>query len=112
MAMDSTMAIFDAGITVLDYETTGTLRGFANEPWQIGIVTLKKGKVDAESLFESFLRVDINRPFNPHAPGRHALLRDEIAKAPTPYELWKQGLFWLHLKVFVQTPELILINLL
>lgn len=82
------MAIFDAEITVLDYETTGTLRGFASEPWQIGMVTLKNGKIDAESLFESFLRVDINRPFNPHAPGRHALLRDEIAKAPTPHELW------------------------
>jgi DNA polymerase III epsilon subunit-like protein len=88
MAMDSTMAIFDTEITVLDYETTGTLRGFANEPWQIGMVSLKNGKIDADSLFESFLRVDINRPFNPHAPGRHALLRDEIAKAPTPHELW------------------------
>ena len=88
MAMDSTMAIFDAEITVLDYETTGTLRGFANEPWQIGMVSLKNGKIDVESLFESFLRVDINRPFNPHAPGRHARLRDEIARAPTPHELW------------------------
>jgi DNA polymerase III epsilon subunit-like protein len=88
LAMDSTMAIFDAEITVLDYETTGTLHGFANEPWQIGLVTLKHGKVDTASLFESYLRVDINRPFNPHAPGRHALLRDEIAKAPTPHELW------------------------
>ncbi|HSR87744.1 MAG TPA: hypothetical protein VLL07_02225, partial [Pontiella sp.] len=88
MAMDSTMAIFDAEITVLDYETTGTLRGFRNEPWQIGMVTFKNGKIDAGSLFESFLRVDINRPFNPHAPGRHALLRDEIAEAPPPHELW------------------------
>lgn len=88
MAMDSSMAIFDAEITVLDYESTGSLRGFPNEPWQIGMVSLKNGKVDPTSMFESLLRVDINRPFNPHAPGRHALLRDEIAKAPTPPELW------------------------
>lgn len=82
------MAIFDAEITVLDYETTGTLRGFPNEPWQIGMVTLKHGKIDPESLFESFLRVDINRPFNPHAPGRHSQLREEIAAAPPPHDLW------------------------
>lgn len=90
MAMDLTMAIFDAEITVLDYESTGSLSGYTNEPWQIGMVSLKGGKVDTASMFESLLRVDANRPFNPHAPGRHALLRDEIAEAPTPQELWSQ----------------------
>ncbi len=88
MAMDSTIAIFDAELTVLDYESTGSLRGFPNEPWQIGMVSLKGGKVDPSSMFESLLRVDANRPFNPHAPGRHALLRAEIAAAPPPQELW------------------------
>ena len=88
MAMDSTMAIFNAGITVLDFESTGTMCGFDNEPWQIGLVSLREGRVDADSMFESLLRVDINRPFNPHAPGRHALLRDEIAVAPAPQDLW------------------------
>ena len=86
--MFSDMAIFDAEITVLDFESTGSMRGYANEPWQIGMVSLKGGKVDAPSMFETLLRVDANRPFNPHAPGRHALLRDEIAAAPTPLELW------------------------
>ena len=88
MAMDLTMAIFNAEITVLDYESTGSLRGYANEPWQIGMVSLKGGKVDAGSMFERLLRVEANRPFNPHAPGRHAQLRGEIAVAPTPQELW------------------------
>ncbi len=90
MAMDSTMAIFDAEITVLDFESTGSMRGFDNEPWQIGMVSLKQGRVDAESMFESLMRIDINRPFNPHAPGRHALLREEIAVAPSTQELWPQ----------------------
>jgi DNA polymerase III epsilon subunit-like protein len=90
MAMDSTMAIFNARITVLDYETTGSVRGFPTEPWQIGMVTLDGGKVDSDSMFESLLKVDANRPFNPYAPGRHAMLRDEIAAAPTPQELWLQ----------------------
>jgi len=52
------------------------------------MVALKAGKVDGGSMFESLLHVDINRPFNPHAPGRHGLLRDQIAEAPTPQELW------------------------
>ena len=90
MAMGNSMAIFNAEITVLDYETTGSFRGFPAEPWQIGMVSLKNGKVDPTSMFESLLRVDVNRPFNPHAPGRHAVLREEIAAAPTPQELWPE----------------------
>ena len=39
-------------------------------------------------MFESLLRVDANRPFNPYAPGRHTLLRDEISEAPSQQELW------------------------
>jgi DNA polymerase III epsilon subunit-like protein len=88
MAMDLTMAIFNARITVLDYETTGSVRGFPTEPWQIGMVTLEQGKVKADSMFESLLKVEASRPFNPHAPGRHSRLRDEIDKAPTPQDLW------------------------
>ena len=84
------MAIFNAEITVLDYETTGTVRGFPTEPWQIGMVTLDRGKVDPESMFESLLKVDANRPFNPHAPGRHSILRNDISSAPSPQELWPQ----------------------
>jgi DNA polymerase-3 subunit epsilon len=90
MAMDNSVAIFDIEITVLDYESTGSLNGYTNEPWQIGMVSLKAGKVDHSSQFESLLRVDANRPFNPHAPGRHATLRDAISTAPTQQELWPQ----------------------
>ena len=90
VGMDGSIAIFEAEITVLDYESTGSLSGYANESWQIGMVSLKGGKVEAASMFESLLRVEVNRPFNPHAPGRHAALRTEISVAPTPQELWPQ----------------------
>ncbi len=88
--MDLNTAIPDAQITVLDYESTGSLRDYPNEPWQIGMVSLRAGKVDRNSMFESLLRVGVNRPFNPHVPGRHAMLRDEISEAPTPQMLWPQ----------------------
>lgn len=82
------MAIFNARITVLDYETTGSVRDFPTEPWQIGMVTLKEGRVDPDSMYESWLKVNANRPFNPHAPGRHTQLRNELSEAPTPQEVW------------------------
>ncbi|MDF7808241.1 3'-5' exonuclease [Pontiellaceae bacterium B12219] len=87
-AMDFASLILNSRITVLDYETTGSVRGFPTEPWQIGMVTLENGTVNPDSMFESLLKVDANRPFNPHAPGRHARLREEIAEAPAPQELW------------------------
>jgi DNA polymerase-3 subunit epsilon len=75
-------------ITVLDYECTGAVTGFPDEPWQIGMVTFRAGSVDLKSQFESFLRISPERPFNPHAPGRHARLRNELAFAPLPSEIW------------------------
>ncbi|MBN2684436.1 MAG: 3'-5' exonuclease [Pontiellaceae bacterium] len=86
--MELSVPITDFEITVLDFETTGSVRGYASEPWQIGMVSLIGGRVATDSMFEHLMRVDANRPFNPHAPGRHALLREELAAAPTPQELW------------------------
>ena len=77
-------------ITVLDYETTGSVLGYPNEPWQIGLVSLIKGRVDPTSLFDSFLKVDLNRPFNPHTPGRYARIREELSRSPRPVEIWQQ----------------------
>jgi len=77
-------------LTVLDYETTGSISGHPNQPWQIGLVTLKNGIIDPSSTFESLLHIDPNRPFNPHAPGRHARIRDQLAQAPLPHQIWKK----------------------
>ena len=71
---------------VLDFETTGAVCGFPIEPWQIGLVNVDQGRVQPESQFESLIHVG-DRPFNPHAPGRHALLREQLAAAPHPHEL-------------------------
>jgi DNA polymerase-3 subunit epsilon len=86
--MDVALPILTTEILVFDFESTGSVCGYANEPWQIGMVSLKQGRLDTDSMFESLLRVDANRPFNPHAPGRHGRLRDAIAVAPTPQQLW------------------------
>ena len=77
----------ELSITVLDYESTGTVSGLPAEPWQIGCVYLENGRMNSATLYESLLRVG-PRPFSPYAPGRHHQLRREIAAAPTPQENW------------------------
>lgn len=84
-------------ITALDFETTGSVRGYPVEPWQLGMVRMRGGRVGGGpgDAWEHLLRIDPGRPFNPRAPGRHALLRAELAAAPTLPECWEEAAPWL-----------------
>lgn len=79
---------------VVDFESTGSVAAYANEPWQIGLVVLDAGRVAVERSYSRLLRVG-PRPFNPYAPGRHALLREELAAAPPLADLWPELSPWL-----------------
>lgn len=81
-------------ITVLDFETTGSVRGHPDVPWQIGLVELADGRVTG-ACREDLLHVPAGRPFNPYAPGRHAALRDRLDAAPEPAVLWPAWSPWL-----------------
>ncbi len=70
----------------VDFETTGSVLGYRNEPWQIGLASICEGEI-GDGLFDSLINVG-DRPFNKYAPGRHAQLRSKIAIAPTMQELW------------------------
>ena len=108
-----------ATLTAIDFETTGSVPGWPNEPWQVGLYrfTLSqpldampvlsgrrsplnnasaevRGR-EAPAFFSSPLRIAPDRPFNRFAPGRHALLRHELAVAPTLPELWEEISPWL-----------------
>ena len=89
------MLIRETTLTVLDFETTGSVPGFAAEPWQVAAVVLKNGRVEPQQNFESLVRVDINRPFNAYAPGKHHKLREEIAGADTVSNVWKKLEEWV-----------------
>ena len=82
-------------ITVLDFETTGAVRGWPVEPWQVGMVRVRNGCVVLEERREYLLRVAADRPFNPRAPGRHARLRHELAQAPDLPSLWAELETWV-----------------
>jgi DNA polymerase-3 subunit epsilon len=88
------MLASEAQFTVLDFESTGSVEGFTNEPWQIGMVFFASGRVVGDCSFSSLLRVG-QRPFNPYAPGRHALVREELAVAPLLADLWPLLSSWL-----------------
>ncbi len=89
------MLIRETTLTVLDFETTGSVPGFDTEPWQVGMVVLKNGRVDQDHIFECKVRVDINRPFNAYAPGKHHKLREEIAAADEVFKVWKKLEGWV-----------------
>ncbi len=75
--------------TALDFETTGTVQGWPNEPWQLGLVKIEDGVVLPETRWETLFRVG-ERPFSPRAVGRYREMRDELARAPTAAELWPE----------------------
>ena len=77
-------------LTAIDFETTGSVPGFPVEPWQIGVVQIRNGRVAPETARERLLRIDPARPFHPQAPGRHALIRDTLAQSQTLPEAWPE----------------------
>lgn len=86
--------------TVVDFEGTGVVKGYTDEPWQIGMVLFEKGHVVSERKYSSLLHVG-KRPFNRYAPGRHAQLREQIEKAPHLKDLWSELRGWLQGSVLV-----------
>jgi len=74
-------------ITCIDFETTGAVPGYPNEPWQLGMVDVVDGRVDASTKWDSLFKVG-DRPFSPRAVGRYAEMREELAAASAPFELW------------------------
>ncbi len=77
----------DVRIIALDFEGTGSVQGWPDEPWQIGLVPLREGRVDTAGCFESLLQIG-ERPFNRYAPGRHDEKREAMRSAPTLRCLW------------------------
>ncbi|MCK5803843.1 MAG: 3'-5' exonuclease [Lentisphaeria bacterium] len=84
----------DTQFVAIDFETTGTVEGYPTEPWQIGMVFMRGGRVEGQYRFQSLLHVG-DRPFNPYAPGRHTSVRGELLVAPTLHDLWGQLEPWL-----------------
>lgn len=83
-----------SSVVFIDFETTGSVEDYPNEPWQIGLVFLHEGRVDSHYMFESLIGIG-ERPFNPYAPGRHAQVREELCRAPTMADLWPTLSAWL-----------------
>lgn len=88
------MKALQCDMVAIDFEGTGAVPGFPNEPWQVGMVLISRGEVMTARSCNRLLRIDADRPFNPHAPGLHHQLRGELATAPTLAELWPEMKEW------------------
>ncbi len=66
---------------VLDFETTGRVGAWPNEPWQVGMIAVQGGRPVPATCFETLFCVG-ERPVNPHAPGLFHVRRPEIKAAP------------------------------
>lgn len=74
----------------LDFETTGVVKGWPNEPWQLGLVELVDGEPVPDTRWETYFHVAADRPFSPRAPGRWAEMRATLAEAPTMMDVWPE----------------------
>lgn len=83
MLMMPSMLACETQLVAIDFESTGVIAGYPDEPWQIGIVPISNGELAVSETFESYIQVDGERPFNPFAPGPWRLIRDEIEQAPS-----------------------------
>lgn len=79
----------------IDFETTGVCPGFHEEPWQIGMVYMSRGRVEPQYAYNRLLKIDPSRPFNPYVPGRHASLRHILAESVPLSALWQELAPWL-----------------
>ncbi len=87
--------------TVLDFETTGVVKGYQSLPWQLGAVTVRAGVLDLGApSFDTYLCVPEEYPFSKHAPGEHRANRAAIARAPAFETVWQA----LHSRLSVTVP--------
>jgi DNA polymerase III epsilon subunit-like protein len=83
------MLLKECKITVLDFETTGPVADYPDEPWQLGLVVLENGVINPEMSLDRFLYVG-DRPISHYVPGRHARIRHLLKKSPRLVELWHE----------------------
>jgi DNA polymerase III epsilon subunit-like protein len=85
---DATLAR-EALFTALDFETTGTSRGYKSLPWQLGAIQMRIGEPLSDApLFDTLIRVPPEHPFSKHAPGTHLEQRAAILEAPPFHDVW------------------------
>jgi len=71
-----------ARLWAVDFESTGTVAGYPDQPWQLALVPVIDGTVRPGDAFETYLRIEPGRPFSPFAPGSWIEKRAILADAP------------------------------
>ncbi|HMO51089.1 MAG TPA: 3'-5' exonuclease [Kiritimatiellia bacterium] len=82
------MFLRDAQLVAVDFESTGAVAGYREQPWQLGVVPIMAGQLDWEAAQSFWIHVPPDRPFSPFAPGSWRLVRDDLAGARSLPDLW------------------------
>ena len=85
----------EADIVAIDFETTGSVRGQANLPWQIGMAAIHSGSLAEGCGISKYLNVPEEHHFNPYAPGRWGEMRTVLAQCPSILFSWPELSPWL-----------------
>ena len=85
----------DADIVAIDFETTGSVRGQANLPWQIGMAAIRQGQLLCDCGFSRYLNVPAEHHFNPYTPGRWGEMREVLSQSPSILNAWPELSPWL-----------------
>lgn len=89
------MLLHETTVVAVDFETTGSVPGYPELPWQIGLVPVRGGEPDFGGVAEHWLHVPADRPFSPHAPGSWRLRRETLASATALPDLLPDLRGWL-----------------
>jgi len=89
------MLLHETTLVAVDFETTGSVPGYPDQPWQIGLVPVRGGVPDFAGAAEHWLHIPAERPFSPHAPGSWRVHRAELAAAGTLPDLLPSLHTWL-----------------
>ncbi len=82
------MRVADVTFAAIDFESAGALRGHTDVPIQIGIATMRDGKIDPAEFFTSYLHTD--RPVAWLARKVHGITDTDLAGAPSLLALWPE----------------------
>lgn len=83
------LRVADIRFAAIDFESAGAVRGATDVPVQIGVaVTNDRGEIDISRSFVSFLSCD--RPVHWTARKVHGITDEDIAGAPSLYDVWPE----------------------
>lgn len=80
----------DIAFAAIDFESSGFGPGGEDSPIQIGIASLREGKIDVDCMYRSFICPKDSRPISHAARSVHRISEADLENAPSMLDLWPE----------------------